>query len=544
MLLSRFWYVVLSLLLGATLFVLFLAKSMYNRAGDHAMAQALSSDSQVVSWYLQSDARQRSALMTQFAIDPNIKKFLDKSSKADDKIPQEARDKVEAALKKVAGEIPKEFAFDAVFAVDRHGRVVAHLGYDQARGMEGFELGGYPVVADALHGYLRDDTLVLDRIYRVVARPVQTSAGAAPSGAIVGARIIDNRFARELSNRTGAAIAFYTNGAVVHSAAPEGFNKSQLDQVNADLEGLESDENYREIGRSQVRQVGEHLGVVYARLPGEAWELGTGYAVGRLPKRVEDPLGFYRDADDKDMAEANVLLAAGIALLGTLLGLVFTILEHTRPLQIFRREAGRLAQGKEDQLLPSRFRGIYRKIAVDLNDGIDQVAAKGGVPRKAADLGRVLGDLPAEPQMSAFSFPGDEPSSPHAADSKPLPSAPQASGKKLPAAPSRPGGPPPAPSGEQRSMPKPPSRTGASAPESAVDPEAEREAEWRQVFEEFVATKQQCGENVEGFTYEKFEQTLRKNQEALKKRHGARRVKFSVYVKEGKAALKASPMKD
>jgi hypothetical protein len=552
MLLSRFWYVVLSLLLGAMLFVLFLAQSMYNRAGDHAMAQALSSDSQVVSWYLQADARQRSALMTQFAIDPDIKKYLDKSSKADDKVPQQARDKVEAALKKVAGEIPKEFTFDAVFAVDQHGRVVAHLGYDQARGMEQFELGGYPVVADALHGYLRDDTLVLDRIYRVVARPVQTSVGAAPSGAIVGARIIDNKFARELSQRTGAAIAFYTGGAVVHSAAPEGFDKSQLDQVNGDVHNLETDENYQEIGRSQVRVVGERLGVVYARMPGEAWELGTGYAVGRLPTRVEGPLGFYREADDKDMAEANALLAAGLAVLGTLLGLVFTILEHTRPLQIFRREAGRLAKGQEDQLLPSRFRGIYRKIAVDLNDGIDQVAAKGGVPRKAADLGRVLGDLPAEPQMSAFSFPGEgggtPASSPTASEGKPLPSAPQAASKKLPAAPSRPGAPPPSPSEEtKRSLPKPPSRPGAppSAPEAgAGDPEAEREAEWRQVFEEFVVTKQKCGENVDGFTYEKFEQTLKKNQDALMKRHGARRVKFSVYVKEGKAALKASPMKD
>jgi len=291
-------------------------------------------------------------------------------------------------------------------------------------------------------------------------------------------------------------------------------------------------------------------------MPGEAWELGTGYAVGRLPTRVDGPLGFYWGADDKDMAEANVLLAVGLALLGTLLGLAFTVLEHTRQLQLFRREASRLAQGKEDQLLPSRFRGIYRKIASDLNDGIDQVAAKGGVPRKAADLGRVLGDLPAEPQMSAFSFPGEgagQASSPSAAESKPLPSSPEATGRKLPAAPSRPGAAAPSSSDAaagQRRLPKPPTRPGGPPPpsggagEQAPDPAAQREAEWRQVFEDFVATKQQCGENIEGFTFAKFEQTLKKNQEALMKRHGAKRVKFSVYVKEGKAALKASPIKD
>jgi len=80
---------------------------------------------------------------------------------------------------------------------------------------------------------------------------------------------------------------------------------------------------------------------------------------------------------------------------------LFSLIEHSRPLYIFRREATRLAKGQADQLAPSKFRGIYRKIASDLNDGIDQVAAKGGVPRRAADLKQVLGDLPAEPQMSA-----------------------------------------------------------------------------------------------------------------------------------------------
>ena len=56
--------------------------------------------------------------------------------------------------------------------------------------------------------------------------------------------------------------------------------------------------------------------------------------------------------------------------------------------------------------------------------------------------------------------------------------------------------------------------------------------------------KEKCGEPTEGFTYEKFERTLKKNQAALTKVHGAKRVKFSVYVKAGKAALKASPIKD
>ena len=82
------------------------------------------------------------------------------------------------------------------------------------------------------------------------------------------------------------------------------------------------------------------------------------------------------------------------------------------------------------------------------------------------------------------------------------------------------------------------------APGGGDGPVSSEVAEWRGVYDEFVATKKQCNENIEGFTYEKFEQTLKKNRDALVTRHGAKRVKFSVYIKEGKAALKASPIKE
>ncbi len=541
MLLSRFWYVVLGLLLGVAAFVLFLAAGMYNRVGARAMGEALSSDSQVVSWYLGNDARQRSAQLIAFALDPDVGKFLQKSSDSDAKVPEEARDKVGAALRKVNAQVQAEFGFDAVFAVDQHGRVVAHVGYEQAAGMEDFELGGYPVVADALHGFIRDDTLVLDRIYRVVTRPVEVEAGGFPAGAIVGARIIDDKFARELSSRTGAAVAFYTKGQRVAAGAPEGFDKAQLDQIVSDLGTIEGDADYTEKGRSGIRTIGGlGLGVQYSRLPGEAWELGAGFAVGRLPARVNGPLGFFKQADDKDKKGVPVPLVAGIVIGAMFLGLLFSIFEHSRPLAIFRREAAKMAKGEVDQLAPSKFRGIYRKIASDLNDGVDKVAAKGGVPRRAADLTQVLGDLPAEPQMSAFSFPGD------AQPSTPIASAPVSLEPTLPSAPSQPRLPKPPP--RQGGAPPPP-RPQPSAPSAASTPEAvpssgqSEAADWLAVYEEFVALKQQCGENTEGFTYEKFEQTLKKNRDALVQRHGAAKVKFSVYIKDGKAALKASPIK-
>ncbi len=72
----------------------------------------------------------------------------------------------------------------------------------------------------------------------------------------------------------------------------------------------------------------------------------------------------------------------------------------------------------------------------------------------------------------------------------------------------------------------------------------DEEAHFREVFAQFVETKKQCGEAVTGLTYEKFVVTLRKNRDQIVSRHGASKVRFTVYVKSGKAALKATPIRD
>jgi len=82
--------------------------------------------------------------------------------------------------------------------------------------------------------------------------------------------------------------------------------------------------------------------------------------------------------------------------------------------------------------------------------------------------------------------------------------------------------------------------TGEDAPVVDVDDTAH----WLAVYEDFVRTKKQCGEPTDGLTYERFAQTLEKNRAALLQKHGCKRVKFSVYVKEGRASLKATPVKD
>ncbi|MCY1046024.1 cell division protein FtsK [Corallococcus sp. bb12-1] len=70
------------------------------------------------------------------------------------------------------------------------------------------------------------------------------------------------------------------------------------------------------------------------------------------------------------------------------------------------------------------------------------------------------------------------------------------------------------------------------------------EQHFQDVFREFVTTRERCGELADGLTYDKFVQKLRKNKEQLVTKYACKTVRFQVYVKEGKAALKATPVKD
>jgi hypothetical protein len=739
MILSRIWYIVLSLLLGMALYIVFLAVGQYNRRNGVAMTEELASDSQTVGWALQIDARKRLDALLIGSVDKGIQDAL-QAANVKDSIPAKAKEDARRALVSVLEKVPADFKPDALFAVDHDGRVVGQVGYDVSNALADFELGGYPVVFDAIHGFLRDDTWVLGgKLYRVVARPVEFDATQPPLGAIVGMRQVDKKFAQDLSKHTRASVSFYAGGQRVASAAAEGFDEGQLDLIDTDLPKVADDKQYLE-GRSSVRYVNDNVGVMYARVFGDAWELGAGFAVARTRVTIADWLGFLSGADKKDTESVNFVLLGGVVFLGILGGMLLSLLEHSMPMNEMRRQAQRLRKGELDYFQLPRFRGGFRAIGQDVNAGIERVLEKGGAAvRKPADLESILGPVPAQPAMSAFAFPlagdsqsqhqpqptrpgplgppsgggpGSSPSSgsssgsglfgpnvgsqsspgvgsaavaaaagaamavggPRPAPPPPRPATPgpiqpisPMHGAPIPApAPgqggfpggspaatpyvvaSRPGGvqvasalsPHPAdaegptlavgnasavlgttpkqpPHIAQQRAPTmvgmgvggaamspatvphdfsppggavPPARPAAGAPIQASSPsqsqagppvassqrlisemtdDGEDEAtvvapapsdllaqsahgsklgndtaEWMTVFDDFVRTKKQCGEPTEGLTFEKFQATLRKNRDALMQRHNCKRVRFSVYVKVGRASLQATPVRD
>ncbi|PTL78704.1 MXAN_5187 family protein [Vitiosangium sp. GDMCC 1.1324] len=85
---------------------------------------------------------------------------------------------------------------------------------------------------------------------------------------------------------------------------------------------------------------------------------------------------------------------------------------------------------------------------------------------------------------------------------------------------------------------------GTSTQSLGMPPPPSEEQHFQDVFREFVATRDQCGEPNDGLTYDKFVAKLRKNKEQLVQKYACKTVRFQVYVKEGKAALKATPVKD
>ena len=77
-----------------------------------------------------------------------------------------------------------------------------------------------------------------------------------------------------------------------------------------------------------------------------------------------------------------------------------------------------------------------------------------------------------------------------------------------------------------------------------IDGDASVDPYFKQVYDQFVAVKQSCNESTTGLTYQKFSEKLVKNRDDLMAKTGCKEVRFTVYVKDGKAALKATPVKE
>lgn len=80
------------------------------------------------------------------------------------------------------------------------------------------------------------------------------------------------------------------------------------------------------------------------------------------------------------------------------------------------------------------------------------------------------------------------------------------------------------------------------SPKNDVD--SAEDAHYKEVYEKFVQTRIDCGEDTSDLSYDRFVAKLLKNRQQIIEKHKARSVRFQVYAKDGKAALRALPVRD
>jgi hypothetical protein len=446
---------------------------------------------------------------------------------------------------------------DFVILVDARGRVVARVGVHDDR--YGDALAGYFLVDDALDGYVRDDLWLLDgTLYLVAGAPV---FGNRAAGAVIIGHAMDKELAERLVGQLGVHLVVYAGGQPVATTNPVEIHGEAV-RAYAELSSADTPvpDDCRNSKAFDIVTRSETYTALVARLPGEAGQQGAFFSVF-----VERPatlgLGGTLDAVTRDEINFGnfpwIWLALG--LIGTLaVGMGLMIFEVDRPLRRLSADAVKLAQAVVERLDEERHRGHYGSIARAVNIYVDKVQrdARAVSQQAMAPLARAAPPAPVAPAFtppppSEFKFTDSRQKPPGRGSAPALPGAPPplppGSAPPLPSA----GAPPPLPPGSAAPLPlrRDLSQSGITAIEDVLAPGATESGEislvddsFRALFEEFVALKRQCGESTANVIYEKFASKMRASRDSLMAKHGCEEVKFQVYVREGKAAVKAKPV--
>ena len=600
--LSRLWYLVLTLAVGGALAGAFLNKSAASREADFQLEEQLRRDRVEAELWMRLDARLRLDALASMAVEPEVRQTLRSSSGHAGTPKSGVRRRLSIKLNALNTKL-EEGRGDLVFAVDNEGEVVATL-EKETSGTE--QLGKMPLVRDALRGFMRDDVWVYNgEVYRMAARPVFD--GGRYVGAIVHGIKVSDELARRLGAKLpDASIVFFYGTQLIasHSGGTTALTSTELmDIVPVAMSTL---------GKStDSLELGERARAVASAVRGGAAHANVGYLIGRKGSTVGLG-GLFANTFKEDVASLPWLIVIGIPLLLLLLGLAVLYMEHDKAVLILRRSAESLEKKELTSLPAGQLRRHYRKIAESVNN-----ALRAGVGfkedaevRATVDLDQVLNTTRDTADTGYFGFPaGEAPTAKRVSldgDSEPPngppvepegePSSSNDAGAQVTARPvstatarpkrtpsSRPqrasSWPSRAPSTRQpiaaavrqpdpamTPMPDdPPTRPNAllddydgfdhpeentqvkhvpqSLLEASAPGEEGEETHFRDVFDQFVATQKECGAPTSGLTFDKFVRKLHSARSQVMKRHNASAVRFTVYVKDGRAALKASPVK-
>lgn len=616
--LSRLWYLVLALAIGAALAGAFLNKSAASREAEFQLEEQLRRDRIEAELWMRLDARLRLDALASIAVEPEVRQTLRSSSGRFGMPASATRRRLSQKLNALNAKL-EEGKGDLIFAVDTEGEVVATLDKN-ATGSD--RLDKMPLVRDALRGFMRDDVWVYNgEVYRMAARPVFD--GGRYVGAVVHGMAIKDELARRLASKLpNASVVFFFRDRLI--AAHVGGAKAPS---SAELKNGLSSALAEMANEGGSVEIGERTRAIASPIRGGAAHAQVGYIIGRKGSTVGLG-GVFANTFKEDVASLPWLVVIGIPLVLLLLGLFLLYMEHDKAVGILRKASESLAKSQLNSLPEGELRRHYRKIGENLN-----AALRAGVgfkedaeERSSQDLDHILSSTRDGADAGYFGFPEEAPTakqvaldseppkgpagiSPRVASIKAAPATNNAAANAtngLPSAPpqetptARPNGVPTArPQHSSSSRPKrapsswparapssrhpatatvrhseehltpppddPPTRPNAMlddyagyddpeentqikhVPQSLLEASAPgvqgEETHFREVFDQFVATQKECGAPVSGLTFDKFVRKLHAARDQVMKRHDAASVRFTVYVKEGRAALKASPVK-
>lgn len=579
MLFSRFWYLFLAVAATACAAAALLAQGIVNDRSEAAMEAGLRRDRAALDVQLALDARSRIDRLAFISVDDEFGDLLRQASAVDDAKRLDALGgKVKSRMQAQVGKLKEAGhpAPDLAFAVDLNGRVVAQLGAYEANG-PGTSLATYPLVRRTLQGYIRDDVWMYDRkVYRMAGRPVMSGRGYA--GAVIHGHLFDNDLAAQVSeNLSGASVAFFAGNSLLGTYAAAGAPDASA--MSTSLGEVLKQPELQAEGKTGLLNLGDHAQAVVTLMPGSAAQADVGFVVARAAETIASPLELFTNATQQDVDSLPIPYLAASGLLAALIGLLAIYFERDRPLRALRAAAEDMAAGNRDRFLITDFSGHYRTLADHVNQTLDRTLERAAemapASKKKANLDELLGptDNAEGGAQPFFGFAAAEPKKVEPASEPPLPPAgqPRANTPVPPGPPSSPPGLPtplppaaapkapgvpgapamPAPPAPPRPPMGPPPGAPAAAParpapgpvQSQVNGADAEAAHFREVYEQYVATRKQCGEPTDNLTFERFQGTLTKNRDQILSKHDAKGVRFTVYVKDGRAALKASPVR-
>lgn len=586
--LTKLWLLLLSLLCGlSALLVVALDPELQRRELD-SQVQTVERARKITGQFLENQAHQLVQAAVQMSSDAVLQSNLTELSRGQGELPL-LHEASQGALRRLSAPLSLSFAL----VTDSRGHVLSRVGQDEA--VYGDPLDGLSAVESALRGYRLDDLwLWQGALYRVAAVPITSPGRERYVGSLVIAQVLGSQVLAQIGQLTGVEGAFVADGRLLSSSLTSGSATLFRGEASGVISLSPSALVVLRRAAAPAADTGATAGVVpdgdrllaFVDLPGAAAAQGAVLVLTSRHSGGRVLPVILRAALRHGLAPLSLAVLFGAVLLLYVLGLgvvgsesrLLSYSNSTRgsavspvplPSQMTPQPEPAAAVAGMHLPVPTPAPIVAAVAAVPSSADVDAPAPlrEPVSAPSAATLHGAVGVVSAGPIAVARSSASPLPSMQSPRTTPP----PLSASRRTPppviaedqSTPLPPPLPPPSlsefvPPNDYESgglsddqfpgsddhvagLPQPSSNfeptVVATSPHSATDPDVS----FYQVFQEYVQARERCRESVEGLSYDLFRKRLADSRATIIRDHGCHSVEFHVYIKDGKAALRAVP---